>query len=109
MFPHRSTFLSLSHLYPYLSELNENGKVYSIDYTSFPSAYFAGFEVLTVVTMEIIVFWSVAPCSLVGSHHHFGKICFICRFSCLIGLGVHLLQIQVHYFRYKSVVEHIML
>jgi hypothetical protein len=105
MLADRSPFLSLSCLYPYLSELNQNGKVYSIEYTSFPIAYFAEFQVLTMVAMEITAFWSVAPCSLVGSHHHFGKICFICSFWCFIGIGVHLFQIQVYYFRYKSVVE----
>jgi hypothetical protein len=56
MFPDRSALLSLSHSYPHLPGLNENGKLYSIKYTSFPNAYFAGFGVLTLVTMEITVF-----------------------------------------------------
>jgi hypothetical protein len=39
------------------------------------SAAYVGFEVLTAVSMNIAVFWVVAPCSLVEVYQHFRGPC----------------------------------
>jgi hypothetical protein len=51
---------------------------------------YVGFEVLTAVSMEIAVFWVVAPCSLVEVYQHFRGPCCLHHQGDDSTLGAHL-------------------